>query len=99
MSAVLKELGETLKSLREKKQLSQRDLAARIDMTQSHLSNIENGQVNFSAKSLFQITRALEHELMFIPRQEIPTIKAILAAKEKPEHERPSPAYTPDEEN
>lgn len=99
MNPSLKEIADLLKRLREQKHLSQRELADRVNMTQSHISNIESGAVNLGAISLFEITRALEHEIMLIPREEIQTVKAILAAKNRPESEWSSPAYTPDDEN
>ena len=99
MDANLKEIAEWLRHLREEKHLSQRELADRVNMTQSHISNIERGAVNLGVISLLEITRALEHEIMFIPREEIQTVKAVLAAKNRPEAEWSSPAYTPDDEN
>lgn len=39
-------IGFKIKKLREKKSISQEDLAFRLDITQSNLSKIENGQID-----------------------------------------------------
>ncbi len=99
MSPVLEELAGELKRLREAKHLSQRELAARVGMRQSHISKIETGQVNLGTVALFQIARALEHDVMLIPREEILSIKALLNSKRTPSSELGTPAYHPDEDD
>jgi len=54
--------GQHLKQLREKKGLSQDDIAARCRITKSSLSVIENGNRNFSFTTLLALAKALEVE-------------------------------------
>ncbi len=54
--------GQHIKQLREKKDLSQDDIAARCRITKSSLSVIENGNRNFSFTTLLALAKALEVE-------------------------------------
>jgi transcriptional regulator with XRE-family HTH domain len=62
---------------REAKGLSQRALAERVGIPQGHISRIENANVDLQASSLIQIARALDLELMLIPRNALPAIEAL----------------------
>jgi len=48
-----------LKKIRETKGISQIDLAGRVGIARSHLSNFESGKVNLSAKVLTRISKIL----------------------------------------
>ena len=52
--------GKNVLRLREKKKLSQDDIAAKCRVTKSSLSVIENGGRNFSFSTLLAIAKALE---------------------------------------
>ncbi len=54
--------GQHIKKLREKKGLSQDDIAARCRVTKGSLSVIENGNRNFSFTTLLALAKALEVE-------------------------------------
>lgn len=62
----------------KKKGLSQKELGAKTGLPQSHISKIENGEVDLQASSLIEISRTLELELMLVPRNLLPTFQAIL---------------------
>lgn len=64
------DIGKQIKFLRQKKEWSQGELAARSALTQVSISHIENGKGG-TLKALEKILRALEVELSF---QEIPAI-------------------------
>jgi transcriptional regulator with XRE-family HTH domain len=70
-------LAQTLKAARERKGLSQRALAAKLGVRQSYVSRIENAGVDPKASSLTEIARALDLELVLIPRQLVPAVKAL----------------------
>lgn len=70
-------LVKILKAAREKKGLSQRALSQKVRIPQSHISKIENGEVDLQASSLVELARTLELELVLIPRQLIPMIKSL----------------------
>jgi transcriptional regulator with XRE-family HTH domain len=48
-----------LKKIREAKGISQIDLAGKVGIARSHLSNFESGKVNLSAKVLTRISKIL----------------------------------------
>lgn len=72
------ELTEKLKAAREKKGLSQRAFSKSIGMPQSRLSRIENGLIDLRTSSLLELSRALDLELMLIPRQGVPMVDSLV---------------------
>lgn len=52
-------LGKTIKSIREKKDMTQEDLADKAASNVSYLAKIENGYVNTSVRYLIKIARGL----------------------------------------
>lgn len=88
---------ELLKKARQTKGLSQRALGKMIGMPQSHLSKIESGEVDIQASSLVEISRALELELLLIPRSLVPTVLSLL--RNTGTSVRPRPMYRLEEEN
>lgn len=100
MSSVIQQLIDVLKKARGKQGLSQRTLADKLGIPQSHLSKIEGGQVNIKLTSFVEMARTLELEVMLVPRQEISLVKGLLTSREEARqgHEI-RPAYTLDEED
>ena len=78
MSYSLEEIAGVLKSARQKKQLSQRDLSEKVGMPQSHISKIENAAVDLKVSSLTELARALELELVFVPRKALPAVQSLI---------------------
>lgn len=70
---------ETLKAAREAKGLRQSALARTIGMDPGHLSRIESGQSNPNIATLMEIARALDLEIMLVPRERVPAVQAITA--------------------
>ena len=54
-----KKLGENLRKLRLKKNLSQGDLATALSVDRAYISNIENGRMNPTLSTLEKISNAL----------------------------------------
>ncbi len=52
-------LGETIKSLREGKRMTQEDLADKASLDVSYLAKIENGYVNTTIRYLIKISKGL----------------------------------------
>lgn len=52
-------LGKTIKRIREGKDMTQEDLAARASIDVSYLAKIENGYVNTTIRYLIKISRGL----------------------------------------
>ncbi len=57
--ARLKEIGEFLRSVRLKSNMSQDKLASRCDLTKSNISNIENGNKDFNFSTFLEYARGL----------------------------------------
>lgn len=52
-------VGQRIKFIRESKELSQQDLAAKCNFEKSNMSRIEAGRTNLTLKTLFIISNAL----------------------------------------
>jgi len=52
-------LGETIRIIREKKRMTQEDLADKAQIDVSYLAKIENGYVNTTIRYLIKISKAL----------------------------------------
>ena len=66
-----------LRQARLEKGLSQRDLSRVAGVPQSHISRIEQGGVDLQLSSLLDLARALDLELMTVPRKLVPAVEAI----------------------
>ena len=69
---------ETLRAAREEKALSQRELSAQVGLPQSHISKIEHGIVDLQISSLLALARALDLEMLLVPRKLVPAVEAII---------------------
>ena len=78
MVYAIKELTGKLRAARKKKKLSQRAFAKSIAVPQSRLSRIENGIVDLQTSNLLEIARALDLELMLVPRQAVPAVNSLI---------------------
>lgn len=59
-SDILKRLGENIKSLRTKKNLSLRQLAAECNIDHSDIAKIEKGEINITILTLVELAKGLE---------------------------------------
>ncbi len=59
-----KAIGSFIKKLREKRSLTQSDLAERLNTAQSTIARIENGRQNMTAGELLKIGDALDHKIV-----------------------------------
>ena len=64
-----KRIGNTIREIRAKKELSVRQLAQIAGISYSNLSNIENGRYNVSIDILSRVCAALGCELTIIERE------------------------------
>lgn len=58
--------------------LSQRGLATRSGLTQAHISQIENGRLEPGLSSFIQMARALDLELVLVPKKLLPAVEGVL---------------------
>lgn len=114
MKYSIEPLVATLKLAREKKGLSQRALSAHMGVPQGRLSKIENGAVDVRTSNLLELARALDLELLLVPRALVPAVNSLVnqylskgggqSAKSMPDHDEtiypvtPRPAYQLDED-
>ena len=71
-----------LKAARTEKALSQRELSKQAGVPQSHISKIEAGVVDLQLSSLIEIARALDLEVITVPRKLVPAVQAIVRSDE-----------------
>src|ERR1700749_915798 len=93
------ELLQTLRSAREATGLSQRDLSARAGVPQSHISKIESGGTDLRTSSLVELARALDHEVVLVPRKLLPAVDGGVRNASPSTPEPPRPAYLLDEDD
>jgi transcriptional regulator with XRE-family HTH domain len=84
------EIVEVLKEARLAAGLSQRALSARAGLAQSHVSEIEKGSKDPGLSKLIDVARALDLELVLVPRKMLPAVESLIHPAEG---ERRSPAY------
>lgn len=77
MDPKLEHIAAELKRAREAHNISQRELSARVALPQAHISKIESGSVNLKLASLVELARALDLEVMLVPRKLVPAVEAI----------------------
>jgi transcriptional regulator with XRE-family HTH domain len=87
------EIIETLREARAATGLSQRALSAKAGLAQSHLSEIESGSKDPGLAKLVDVARALDLELVLVPRKMLPAVQSLIGPNED---ERRSPAYALD---
>lgn len=64
--------GEKIRALRKKKGLTQGDLAEKVGMSVSYISQIERGAIGFSFEAAKSIAEALDTSLPVLLQPEIP---------------------------
>lgn len=70
-----------LRSLRQDAGVSQRELSRRTGITQSHISQTESGRSDAGLSTVIQLARALDLELMLVPKKLIPAVEGIIGRK------------------
>jgi len=102
MSYANEYVARTLKEARISKGLSQRALGQKVAIPQSHLSRIESGAVKPQLTSLIELARALDLELMLVPRRIVPVVEGMIRGETASQAEpasaaRSKPAYSLEE--
>jgi HTH-type transcriptional regulator / antitoxin HipB len=73
-------IGAGLRSRRTALNLTQTAVADRIGTTQSYVAGVERGDRDPRWSTAVELARALELEPMFIPRERLAAVTAVLAA-------------------
>lgn len=104
MNYVVDDIARQLKAARLRKHLSQRELAEKVGVPQSHISRIESGQVDVRISSLIEFARVLDLEFTLVPRALVPAVQSIIRGAQAAVDdaarvaEPPSPAYRLDDD-
>jgi transcriptional regulator with XRE-family HTH domain len=72
------ELRQALRQAREEHGWSQRDLASRLSVGQRHISGIESGKIVPRYDTLLELVRALESDLLMVPRVLVPVVQSLV---------------------
>lgn len=73
------------REVREASGVSQRTLSERAGLTQSHISQIESGKMEPGLASFIDMTRALDLELMLVPKRLVPAVLGLVKAQATPD--------------
>jgi transcriptional regulator with XRE-family HTH domain len=74
-----------LRTAREKKGISQRELSAKAGVPQAQISRFESSAVDIRLSSLVSLARALDLEIELIPRKALPAVETIVRSTERKE--------------
>ncbi len=92
MNYATEHIARLLKSARQARGLSQRELSAKSGVPQSHISKIETGAVDLRVSSLIVLARVLDLELMLVPRKTVPAVRSVVRSTERASDSPSGPA-------
>ena len=78
LGALPEDMRLALKDAREKRGWTQRDLASRLGLTQSHISGIESGKIVPRYDTLLELVRILDRDLLMVPRALVPVVQSLI---------------------
>ena len=84
----------SLTSARQAKGLTQNQLSHLLELPQSYISQVEQGKHDTKLSTLLNWARALDLELMLIPRREVPMVSYLIQKSKSDDQEVPA-AYGP----
>lgn len=73
------------REVREASGVSQRALSERAGLTQSHISQIESGKMEPGLSSFIDMTRALDLEVMLVPKKLVAAVLGLVKAQATPD--------------
>ncbi len=74
-----------IREVREASGLSQRGLSDRTGQSQSHISQIESGKMEPGLSSFIDMARALDLEVMLVPKKLVPGVRGLVRSQATPE--------------
>ena len=60
-------------------------MASRLGLTQTHISAIESGKIVPRYDTLLELVRALDNDLLIVPRALVPVMLSLIRDQAKPE--------------
>jgi len=77
------DMRRALKQAREKHGWSQREMARRLGLTQTHISGIESGKIVPRYDTLLELVRTLDNDLLMVPRALVPVVLSLVRDQAK----------------
>ena len=81
MDGNLKGVGARIRDARKKSGLSQAELAEKLNISLSHMGDIETGRTNFGVDILIRITKVLQVSSDVLLRTDAPEVDAVYAGE------------------
>lgn len=81
MSTKKQEIGKRIREARKKKKLSQSELSELLNISPSHMSDIENGKTNIGLDIFMHITQILEVSADWLLQTNVPSVHMLLNAE------------------
>ena len=78
MNTKSKEIGDRIREARKKKRLSQSQLSELLDISPSHMSDIENGKTNIGLDIFMHLTEILQVSADWLLQTDIPPVNTLL---------------------
>ena len=78
LGALPEDMRQALKAIREKRGWTQRELASRLGLTQTHISGIESGKIVPRYDTLLELVRILDRDLLMVPRALVPVVQSLI---------------------
>jgi transcriptional regulator with XRE-family HTH domain len=72
------DLKRELTDARHRKGWNQTELGNRLGLPQPHVSGIESGKVTPRLKTLLDLVRVLDYDLLLVPRSLVPAVQALI---------------------
>lgn len=64
----MRKIGERIASIRKQNNLTQSELAEKMNLTTKHISNVERGLAGFSTKNLIEFSKLFDCDMNYILR-------------------------------
>ncbi|HXM94861.1 MAG TPA: helix-turn-helix transcriptional regulator [Candidatus Dormibacteraeota bacterium] len=90
-----------LKEVRLARGLTQAELGEQLGIPQMHVSGIESGKIVPRYDTLLDVVRALDHDLVMVPRALVPAVQALIRDHRRPYERRDDderPLYAAEDE-
>jgi transcriptional regulator with XRE-family HTH domain len=84
MSHLSEHLLAQVRDARDARGMSQRAISDRAGLTQSHISQIESGKMEPGLSSFIELARALDLEVMLVPKRWVAGVQALVKAHARP---------------
>ena len=81
MDVNLKEVGARIRQARKERSISQAELAEKLNISVSHMSDIETGRSNFGVDIFMRITEVLQVSADALLRTNVPAGNAVYSAE------------------